>query len=586
MPNAKQRVCQEWICQELNENLPSALTPRSLFMDTHITHATAELYARAIADTLKHHHEWLCAETDSSSPAHSISNASFALRSIDCDVRVAQERVLLSLLGERGTTIYRVNAWSYKANCLRLVTSRRADGEHATLTLTPRASVADAALEMKEARLRACAQLAATACDTLGARWNIEHIGLSKGARRNDAGRFARIVLVNRNARVALTCDLTSSGEAAVTTTQGANLDSFFASSLLWFARCHVTKKTSRSPRTSLKLISVNNAAPQLWFVAAPHRTADLATRCALLRDVTRNSIHVFRTNDDYTKLEAQPTPDLESTLQSSSNAQRPRPATAQRSDIAQRIYAFAPDAIDIIWARHGETLRFHGLAFARVRRLMNRTHVWLGVALARNSRGKLPHYIGDANDEINVEDWRRIELTINELVAHRRHDATNRTHALYRAAPEAWLETVLRRDITPLDPGLRLAPLHAQVRVFRQPQNSLSVRPVDLLAVRRDGRLVVIEIKVAEDIALPVQAADYWRRIETLRRAGQLDLLFDDVTIADESPLIYAVAPGLRFARTFAALSRELSPRIELYRFDINEDWRTGVRVMRRLRA
>jgi hypothetical protein len=41
-----------------------------------------------------------------------------------------------------------------------------------------------------------------------------------------------------------------------------------------------------------------------------------------------------------------------------------------------------------------------------------------------------------------------------------------------------------------------------------------------------------------------------------------------------------------LRFHRAFDTLARMIRPEIELYRFDINEDWRAGVRVMRRARV
>ena len=143
----------------------------------------------------------------------------------------------------------------------------------------------------------------------------------------------------------------------------------------------------------------------------------------------------------------------------------------------------------------------------------------------------------------------------------------------------------MLRRDITRLDPGLRLAPLHAQFRTAHLATSG--ARPIDLLALRHDGRLVVIELKVAEDREHVLQGTDYWRRIETHRRRGHIAQarLFDDAEIADETPLVYLVAPLLRFHRAFETLARVVTPEIEIYRFDINEDWRAGVRVMRRTR-
>ncbi|HEX9628544.1 MAG TPA: hypothetical protein VF961_00880, partial [Pyrinomonadaceae bacterium] len=112
--------------------------------------------------------------------------------------------------------------------------------------------------------------------------------------------------------------------------------------------------------------------------------------------------------------------------------------------------------------------------------------------------------------------------------------------------------------------------------------------RPIDLLALRHDGRLVVIELKVNEDREHVFQGVDYWRRVEAHRRRGHISAakLFGDREISDESPLVYLVAPTLRFHSSFATLAKTIAPDVEIYRFDINEDWRRGVRVVRRERV
>ncbi len=239
-------------------------------------------------------------------------------------------------------------------------------------------------------------------------------------------------------------------------------------------------------------------------------------------------------------------------------------------SETATRIIALVPEAIDAVHARHGETLRFHGLAFARVRRVVGREHVWFGV-------GRTPRTLLDADNRA------QLDKLLGELCAHRRAGSVDHRHVFYASAPEAWLESILRRDITQLDPGLRLAPLHAQFRTARD--RAPHTRPVDLLALRRDGRLVVIELKVTEDAALPLQGADYWRRISAHHRRGEIvrTRLFGDTAISDDAPLVYLVAPLLRFHRNLPILTRMLAPEIEMYRFDLNEDWRAGVRVARR---
>jgi hypothetical protein len=132
----------------------------------------------------------------------------------------------------------------------------------------------------------------------------------------------------------------------------------------------------------------------------------------------------------------------------------------------------------------------------------------------------------------------------------------------------------------------LIIAPLHAQFRTARG--GPTGPRPIDLLALRHDGRLVVIELKVSEDREHVFQGVDYWRRVEAHRRRGHIGSakLFGEREISDESPLVYLVAPTLRFHPAFATLARTIAPDIEVYRFDINEDWRAGVRVVRRERV
>jgi hypothetical protein len=237
-------------------------------------------------------------------------------------------------------------------------------------------------------------------------------------------------------------------------------------------------------------------------------------------------------------------------------------------------IIAEAPEAIDVVHARHGETLRYFGLPFARVRSLLGVERVWFRVS---GSGGRLL-------DEGSRREW---ESLLCDLRERRSASASDHHHAFYRLAAEAWLESILRRDITRLDPGLIIAPLHAQFRTGRG-GGKLGIRPIDLLALRQDGRLVVIELKVSEDREHVLQGADYWRRVEAHRRRGHIARakLFGDLKIKDEPPLVYLVAPTLRVHPSFQTIASCISSDIEIYRFDINEDWRAGVRVMRRSRV
>jgi hypothetical protein len=294
--------------------------------------------------------------------------------------------------------------------------------------------------------------------------------------------------------------------------------------------------------------------------------------RLALLRKSLRDSIRILIVDENLSQLSQNECPERYE-LWKKKLARFPPVPAANLTPFISSVMEIAPDAIDVVHARHGETLRYFGLPFARVRSLLGTERLWFGVDGAH--RRMLDDSTNDA--------WCNL---ISDLCAYRSAAATDRRHALYRSASEAWLESLLRKDITKLDPGLIIAPLHAQFRTARG--GKLGVRPIDMLALRQDGRLAVIELKVAEDREHVLQAADYWRRVEAHRRRGHIAKakLFGERRIRDGSPLVYLVAPTLRVHPSFSTLARCIDNDVEIYRFDINEDWRSGVRVMRRLRV
>ncbi|MFL6255775.1 MAG: hypothetical protein ACJ74T_12250, partial [Pyrinomonadaceae bacterium] len=345
--------------------------------------------------------------------------------------------------------------------------------------------------------------------------------------------------------RVAVAAPVVPCGAEAV--------ESFLTSALLWFVRLGEGERRAHRLR-----------------LVAPRALASAACeRLPLLRNSLRERVSVYELGEGERGLSTLHVPPLEELLDAPAT-KLARATVRAPCELGASIIALAPDDIDFVRARHGETLRFRGLPFARVRRVGGSEHLWFGIGGRRT-----------LFEEGSEPDFFKLLAALKE---HRRARAPERRHALYRAAPEAWLEAMLRRDVTRLDPGLRLAPIHAQ---FRAAPGSAS-RPIDLLALRRDGRLVVVELKVAEDAALALQGADYWRRVEAQRRAGHIARarLFDDVELSDEPPLLYLVAPMLRFHRSFHTLARCLSPHIETYRLDLNEDWRAGIHVVRRCKV
>ena len=525
---------------------------------------TQDDLARAF-DALKklfdRHAEWFCAEDENAVTSN--------LNARECELTIKHGQLIFSYHATEGAwRQWRVTGWREANGKLLLNVTRQMGAVISVLELVPRARASDTNLEIEAARRLLCAQMAHAAAVQLntqhGGAWQIEKSALSRGARRGEPGRYARISLAAHNSRrIAVT--------GVVAEVKPQEVERMMASALLWF-------------------VNLRRGASELWIVIPPSLIAHTVKCCALLKKSLRAQIKIYEqatgepddrkngesgaAKTDQVLLPITLTPLKEFIAKAEHETRRaPRSANEVLSDTARRIIAFAPEAVDAVRAGHGETLRFHGLAFARVRRFAEHETVWFGVEAKRRL--------------LDESSWRGLAELIDKLAEYRRHDTPDRRHRFYTAAPEAWLETVLRRDISRLDPGLIVSPLHAQFRVRRQASKQAS-RPIDLLALRRNGRLVIIELKTAETLALPLQAANYWLDVEAARLDGsikQAQLFGSSREIADHTPLVYLVAPALRFHRQTEELARLLTPEIEIFRFDLNEDWRAGVRVARRER-
>ncbi len=494
---------------------------------------------RSIDELLSVHSEWFLAQD---------GGAPLAIGCGEFDFSIDHRRLIFSSWTETGSRSWRITAWSWTSDKLLLEASRRMGAEVARLELIPRASAKAIVASIAAARQARCDQLAQIASQVLSAK--IERAVLSPGMRRDQPGRYARIVLRRLHERIAVT--------ATVANSDARNVDSLFSSALLWFNRLQ-----QRPQRPAIEKLLI--AVEQNILEAARQRHV-------LLRDSLRQRIELCEIDEAWQQIEPV-RPFERKNLWRKRLTRLPAFVDAETTERVKEIIASAPHAIDCVTARHGQTLRYHGLPFARVRHVLDRDRIWFGI---EGSRRRLL-------DDYHEQDWAKLW---RDLENYRHEDCHDRHHWLYRAAGEAWLESILRRDISKLDPGLIVAPLHAQFRTSHG--GPTGARPIDLLALRHDGRLAVIELKVNEDREHVFQGVDYWRRVEAHRRRGHISSarLFGEREISDESPLVYLVAPTLRFHPSFATLARTIAPDIEVYRFDINEDWRAGVRTVRRERV
>lgn len=265
--------------------------------------------------------------------------------------------------------------------------------------------------------------------------------------------------------------------------------------------------------------------------------------------------------------------------------------AAEERFRVAiERVQALLPpDAaaeMEVVFRSGSEVgLLWHGIEFARVR-----------TSVAENSFARSEEILfgSGANATLLTEES---APTLRELVAQlvlRRRATGDKRDALYRQQPERWLESMLRRSPGSIDAMIEPQPVYAQVPAFSAADRAV----LDLLAVRRDGRLVVVEIKANEDLHLALQALDYWVRVRRhhhpmaapkrsadaksdLERFGY----FPCKQLRPDAPLLYLVAPALRIHSTTEIVLRYISPDVDWTLIALDERWREKIRVVFRKR-
>jgi hypothetical protein len=207
-----------------------------------------------------------------------------------------------------------------------------------------------------------------------------------------------------------------------------------------------------------------------------------------------------------------------------------------------------------------GISIRFRGLEFARI----ERGKALLGI---------------ESKQEIALEEFARIE---NFALHLERLKSSEARFTELAAFPERWFESAVRSHLQILDPELLSSPVHGQVLTFAGGRREL----VDLLAISSSGRLTVLELKISEDIQLPLQGLDYWMRVAWHAERSEIDGLFPGVPIPKQLPRLRLVAPALSFHPGNQIILRYFSPEIEVERIGVNSEWELTLRVAFRLRG
>src|SRR5581483_5699613 len=255
---------------------------------------------------------------------------------------------------------------------------------------------------------------------------------------------------------------------------------------------------------------------------------------------------------------------------------QRPNEAGLRErlAEAVARVLALAPQAETTVLSSSEIGFSCNGLEFGRAR-------------LAPGERGfaleqQVVFGLGAGEMPLTDENAPRFAGLAARVIEARQPHA-DRSHPLWRALPERWLEAMVLRNVRALDGDLDSEHVYSQVPAFSAADRAM----IDVLTINRRGRLVVIELKADEDLQLPLQGLDYWARVRWHQERGEFQRFgyFPGVELSAEPPLLYLVAPALRVHPATDALLRYFAPEVEVVLIAVDERWREGVQVVFRKR-
>ncbi len=461
------------------------------------------------------------------------SGKAFSLKNNEIETQIERDRILISFIDDKGFQTWRVVALRSEKSDIFLDLSRNFGADNEKLRFVPRVSAEELSAEIQFARIERANEIARLI------EAEIERSKLIRIQLNKENGRFAQIIFTRDGIEIAALADVS----------EAVSPELYLSNAIMWLSKLERRK---------------NSPVFEIWILAERKKARNLQKLHALLTDAWKQKIMIFELNDTDEKEKI-----IRRKTLTISELWREKPGKLTLveklalSQTAKEIIKFAPEKIDCISMKSGESLRFHGLKFARVRRVLDAEKSWFGI-----ERDRLILSDGSYEDFVKM---------IDDLEIYRSFDSLYKRHELYRMSPEAWLESILRRNIKLLDANLILSPIYNQFRA--------SSDKIDLLALRKDGRLVIIELKVSPDREMIFQGLDYWRKVELQRRKGVLSeaKIFGKFEIADAPTIVYLAAPTLSFHRNFRFFASAISDEIEFYRFDLAENWRESLKVLRR---
>lgn len=449
-------------------------------------------------------------------------------------------KLILSCWGDGWSRSWRVISAEISPERITIECAKQMGLKRCALTLTRGAGVRQAAQARKEFAGTLAAMIEA---NLPGLR--VERAVTARNDRRHLSGVHARLVIRDRGKRF-----------AGIGVSEGElqpNVDTALAAGLIW-----VEELRRRS------------GSVEGLMIFAP-RCDTIAIRLTAIAAST--PVSLFRINETKGKIDPVSPFDQgdlnDSFRKAARRAHWPRPGMLPPdcAMLVESVRRLAPDHIEIHHRGAWVSLSIRGLEVARV--WINRRRVEFG--------------IGEARQRLDHRNELELKRLIEEAIERRRPEAEFRNEMVFRYQPERWLESIISRDVTALDSTLDPRFVYSQVPTYRGEQRTF----IDLLAVTREGRLVVMELKVSEETEFPFQGLDYWLRVEWHRARGDFHRrgYFEGLSLIDVPPLLYLVAPLFRFHETTKLVAGSIHERVPVYRIGLNEDWRSAIRVLVRER-
>ena len=456
-------------------------------------------------------------------------------------------KLIFSFWTDDKSQSWRVTAYQIKNNALRLQVARQMGQSRATFEIRPLSETADdqeISLSIKERRRHFEARLAVLVESHFpGCR--IERSVTRRDDWRQLSGIYTRLIIDWRGRKLV--------GIGVNPDESQGNIDGLLAAGIIWFDRAST---------------ALRERAPNKLLLFAPEQRATLiAERLTAIKSTPAIELYEYdQEMRDLVLVRPFDQGDLALTL--SRNYYWFDQSKAVRDTYSDQIAKLAPDIIDVRVKPEFDSLTILGLEFARCY-----TGKW----------SRIEFGFGEDRQILTVNKWPQLESLIDDIVRIRTANSSERQHPYYTLQGESWLATQIQRDINSLDPDLDDRYVYSQVPAYKGEDRGY----VDVLTVTRSGQLVVIELKVSEDPELPFQGLDYWLRVDWHRLNGEFIRrgFFPDIALSNEPPRLYLVAPLFRFHKTFPLLAHSVDTRVPIWRIGLNDNWRSGIRVLCRER-